>query len=334
MKNKIIYLMGLIMLLTMVSVSATVGVVDDFNNGDGVISESSVNDLGYNYFGDTALNGCSYSSGAMVCSSSAEYKNNISFVAGENVEFDIKCSTGYCTFKLDSNILEMDSGTTNWVINGGTTHTFIPSDYYHFKIAWNGTHAGIYVNDSLIETIIFNMGSNKIYAIYQMDGGASLYLDNLEITTDVPACVENWTQTGTTSCDGLISNYTITYVDDNTCGTTVSLPVDNGTSVSCCVENWTMSQTTCISNQRINYYMDTNVCNTSYVMPANLTISCGGSGGSGSEIPRAAAPESVPVNSNPPNTKGLLVVAGLAVVGYVLYAKGVFGNTKGSRRRK
>jgi hypothetical protein len=97
-------------------------------------------------------------------------------------------------------------------------------------------------------------------------------------------CTENWIQDQPSSCDGLISSYTITYTDSNTCGTSNNLPVDSGTVIPCCVENWTQqSPSTCdglISEFTINY-LDSNTCGTVYQLPmsnGSIIPCCVGSG--------------------------------------------------------
>lgn len=132
-------------------------------------------------------------------------------------------------------------------------------------------------NVILTEGSDYTILSDTEISIHPDDYGADSlkYVGSVTINTPIP-CVEFWTQNTPTSCDGLISNYTILYTDENTCGTISSLPVDNGTIENCCVENWQRKYTTCDNKERVMYYEDDNNCATSYTQPINVTETCGG----------------------------------------------------------
>ena len=55
---------------------------------------------------------------------------------------------------------------------------------------------------------------------------------SLEQYIEPPSCVEDWINV-TQVCNGIINESIIEYVDNNSCGTTISLPLDNGTIISC-----------------------------------------------------------------------------------------------------
>jgi hypothetical protein len=82
-------------------------------------------------------------------------------------------------------------------------------------------------------------------------------------------CVEDWVRVDVGVCDGLISSYMITYADQNVCGTTSNLPVDNGTLVFCCVEDWSGGFGSCRNGVHTLSYVDLGVCNTSYQLPVD-----------------------------------------------------------------
>jgi hypothetical protein len=82
-------------------------------------------------------------------------------------------------------------------------------------------------------------------------------------------CVEDWTRIDVGVCDGLLSNFTVEYVDNGSCGTTANLPVDNGTLVFCCVEDWSGGFGLCRNGVHTLSYVDLGVCNTSYQLPVD-----------------------------------------------------------------
>ena len=129
----------------------------------------------------------------------------------------------------------------------GRFHTPYPQDYY-----LNGQLKDVGVwNRTLFESEI-------------------LLLDN---TSYGNPCSENWVL-NVQSCDGLISSYTSSYIDQNYCGTFTSVPVDNGTVVPCCVENWVENDSECNGLNETELYVDTNMCNTTFQLPiSNGTVS-------------------------------------------------------------
>jgi len=103
-----------------------------------------------------------------------------------------------------------------------------------------------------------------------------------------------------------------------------------------CMENWVRHDTTCLHNERTEYYLDANTCGTTEYMPANVIYSCGG-GGFDQVITRAAETEAVPVNVNTESksdAKTLIIVAGIAVIGYLIYSGKINFNGKKSRGKK
>ena len=129
------------------------------------------------------------------------------------------------------------SGSRNWlsvassssgarlvaVVNGGYIYTS-----NNYGVSWTEeTSAG---NRSWRGVAISSDGT-KISAV---DYGG--YIWTAELNEEV--CEEDWVLDSRPSCDGVLSNYTISYTDQNACGSFDDLPVDNGSVVSCCVSLW------------------------------------------------------------------------------------------------
>jgi hypothetical protein len=171
----------------------------------------------------------------------------------------------------------------------------------HNVIDMTDMFTGVNISTSLYDSILNSWASQSVQHGVTFSGGYSQYScagqsarDTLIntygwIITDgglnescSPACVENWTQDLPDVCDGLISDYAITYTDQNTCGTTLNLPVDNGTIVPCCVEDWIADSNACSNYQELISYMDSNSCGTSFQLPSNNNtyFECGRGGGS------------------------------------------------------
>jgi hypothetical protein len=83
---------------------------------------------------------------------------------------------------------------------------------------------------------------------------------------------ENWTVQYTV-CDTL-DNQTMYYIDENDCGTTYDLPVNNGTVVSCnyCTVEYSSNLTECYSNEQTRYYYLIN--NATCCALTNITDDC------------------------------------------------------------
>jgi hypothetical protein len=74
-------------------------------------------------------------------------------------------------------------------------------------------------------------------------------------------CSEVWVQQPPMTCTGLNSNYTIRYNDSNSCGTTYSLPANNGTLVTCVLITYSGGTTpsyTSSSSGRVNVSTNAN----------------------------------------------------------------------------
>jgi hypothetical protein len=82
------------------------------------------------------------------------------------------------------------------------------------------------------------------------------------------SCVEDWANISP-SCNGIIPNYAIDYVDLNNCGTENNLPLDHNNIVDCCVENWVGNFSVCRNGVHTWSWVDTNVCNTTFQLPVS-----------------------------------------------------------------
>jgi hypothetical protein len=103
------------------------------------------------------------------------------------------------------------------------------------------------------------------------------------------ACVESWVQDLPSACDGVLTNFTISYTDENLCGTFGDLPVDNGTFVVCCVESWSsLFSGSCSGQDKLKFYVDVNNCGTTNSLPSDngSVVLCDVSGGGGSVSPQ------------------------------------------------
>ena len=150
-------------------------------------------------------------------------------------------------------------------------------------------------------------------------------------------CVEDWIN-ATTSCNGF--NFTIQYLDNNSCGTIVNLPVDNGSIVACsipCVESWSHNDSACIGDFYTVYYVDLNHCGSVVHLPVNngSVLSCvmgdtGRGAGSGSTV-KGAHEILVPQSTLPTVTSPTPVVVSQPSVlsqlwhNFVAWLKSIFG---------
>ena len=90
-----------------------------------------------------------------------------------------------------------------------------------FETSWNDL---AYWNETTGYTLDYSVEPNVLVSNITY---ASTYY-----TEYIPPCTENWIANDTT-CNGI--NYTIQYYDNNVCGTTSNLPIDNGTIVGCTI---------------------------------------------------------------------------------------------------
>ena len=129
-------------------------------------------------------------------------------------------------------------------------------------------------------------GDSELF--YPFDGNWNTYLTGYYGTVQYPCsggncagnlyeegvywnvCINNWIL-NSTSCNGIIQNYTKNYYDAGNCNNAYNLPIDNGTFYNCCIENFTTTTISCdgIMNQTITNYTDMNSCNTTFTRPAN-----------------------------------------------------------------
>jgi surface protein len=104
--------------------------------------------------------------------------------------------------------------------------------------AWPGDGVGVadanLSFDENYDTYTFLLPGYNQWATNLSDGYRTTAMKFYELGMwwykDTTICTENWVQQNST-CDG--HSYTISYTDSNNCGTTNSLPLDNGTIVSC-----------------------------------------------------------------------------------------------------
>ena len=157
---------------------------------------------------------------------------------------------------------------------------------YIFEIDENGNSYDISYNSNLFvpfdtTTLTFlNSSGNEVPNVW------SFPPTNFTINTSANiTCTEDWIQANT-SCNGY--NYTVEYYDNNICGTTLNLPIDNGTIVACSFPPIVRAQvniTTCgdYTDSNTDYVVDTAMT-TGYLclrfgtsaIPnvENITISC------------------------------------------------------------
>jgi hypothetical protein len=125
-------------------------------------------------------------------------------------------------------------------------------------------------------------------------GQSAVTLDsnNVTLPSSIPSCIPNWINSNV-SCNGIISNFSISYSDLNVCNVSTNLPVNNGTIFPCCVENFVQNNSVCDGFHFLAGYIDLDNCNTTFTLPSDngLFLPCvleartsGGTGGNSQEI--------------------------------------------------
>jgi len=137
-----------------------------------------------------------------------------------------------------------------------------------------------------------------VYDLRLKDGSEIKIIDKVDCTGDIClvecdttdntigicefiSCTENWVQINE-SCS--INDLFVTwYNDTNKCGTTNSLPIDNGTYLDCdyCTPNWIEINTSCqLGDTKVGWHNDLNSCFNTTVLesdnnaPSNKTYQC------------------------------------------------------------
>lgn len=206
-------------------VSAATILIDDFDHPDGVIDETSTNNLGTNYYTTIgSLYGCSYLNNEAYCSESSTYYNTMSFTTGQTISFDMKCDSGQCiiTFLNSANnpLITISGYAGSGIYIGSLYHPGMLTDHY-YNIELNGSIYGSYFLDAYIDGVYLGyvMTNGKIPATditrysFQHNAGASLYLDDLGLRV----CEPNWTCSGY-SCTYIGYEVCNAVTDQNNCG--------------------------------------------------------------------------------------------------------------------
>lgn len=172
------------------SYSSTYGgevVLDDFDEPDGVVTESNQNAQGYNY--STSSTHCSYVSGAMFCGSGE--KNDLAFFDAvypvTNISFDAKMSAD------DNSVVLFGDMNVDFTFNGPSDYNIeVPplgsyninkNQWYHINILLDHTNkiANWSVDGNFVSSENHGVLANGSYEIYTFSGG--IYVDNLTITS-------------------------------------------------------------------------------------------------------------------------------------------------------